>query len=721
MSPYSPEAPGPERHRRFVTLCQQMLALAVVVAVLTPAARTVTMDVRPAEPANVVPAEVSLRSAAFASAVPARPVAAEVEEYALTAPAGRLRARVDLKARTKAARGGGRTITSKALPVDGYGTVGVTWSKGSSISDDDINVRVRTRQQGRWSGWTKAEYHDEHGPDPKTREGKRARPGTDALLVGDVDAVQVKVATKKAAPADMRLAVIDPGKQAVTARQKPAIDTGRLATRASATTVAATTDPATEPTDEDEVTAPTDGEVALAAGEYTPRPMIYSRAQWGANEKLRDKRSLSHYEVHGGFIHHTVNANKYSAADVPGIIRGIYSYHTRSRGWSDIGYNFLVDKFGRIWEGRAGGVDRPVVGAHTQNYNQYSFAMSAIGNFETARPKPAMINAYGVLFAWKLSLHGVYAGDTSVQMGRRSFPAISGHRDAGSTACPGKHLYAQIPAIRNIAAAGQRSFEGRVVRHNYVSSTGNDILMRRTSDGHLIAASIGFKNGAWKITRRVNTGVVLAGNVTDLYKAGDWDRDGYNDVISRRSDGLLYLHRGRGSGKFHAPQLMAKRLRTAKLIAAPGDVTGDGYPDLMGQPKGKGMQIFAGKGGRTLGVKKNSVRKGYAAYGAVKGRQNLVAGLYDADGAPDSIVRKGKTIKLYRGNGPGGWFGATTLESSSRGFDWLMGMGRVDSNRTPDFVGRSKATGTLYLLPGTASGWGRAIALGTFKEYDIAG
>ena len=87
-----------------------------------------------------------------------------------------------------------------------------------------------------------------------------------------------------------------------------------------------------------------------------------------------------------GFIHHTVNANTYTSAQVPALLRGIYAYHTQSRGWRDIGYNYLVDRFGRIWEGRYGGVGSPVVGAHTLGYNEVSFAMSAIGNFDIAEP-----------------------------------------------------------------------------------------------------------------------------------------------------------------------------------------------------------------------------------------------------------------------------------------------------------------------------------------------
>ena len=212
-----------------------------------------------------------------------------------------------------------------------------------------------------------------------------------------------------------------------------------------------------------------DEAIALQATTFTPKPMIYSRAQWGADESKRDG-SPSYFEVHGGFVHHTVNANDYKRKDVPAIIRSIYAYHTQSRGWSDIGYNFLVDRFGRIWEGRYGGVDRAVVGAHTLNYNSYSFAMSAIGNFELVQPSAKIIQAYAALMAWKLSLHGVSAASTVQRIGTKDFQAINGHRDAASTACPGKYLYAQIPEIRRLAALAQADWSGRDLQANLAAA-----------------------------------------------------------------------------------------------------------------------------------------------------------------------------------------------------------------------------------------------------------
>ena len=132
--------------------------------------------------------------------------------------------------------------------------------------------------------------------------------------------------------------------------------------------------------------APASGDLALSAMAVSPKPQIFSRAQWGADEKLREQSAPSYGTIKTGFVHHTVNANDYSRDDVPKLLRSIYAYHVEARGWRDIGYNFLVDRFGRIWEGRWGGVNKAVVGAHTLGYNEVGFAMSAIGNFEEVQP-----------------------------------------------------------------------------------------------------------------------------------------------------------------------------------------------------------------------------------------------------------------------------------------------------------------------------------------------
>lgn len=308
---------------------------------------------------------------------------------------------------------------SPAVPATGYTAVGVTWARSSTAQG--ARFFVRTRTGGLWSRWQSMRACDQHRPTSASREAQGVVPGTDPVVVGNVDAVQVKVtATGRHRPTDLTLSVIDPGEP--------------TAASSSVTLLASPDYPA-------------------RTGSRTPRPGIYSRAQWGADESMRDGFA-GYGEIHAAFVHHTVNTNDYSPADVPAILRGIYAYHTQSQGWSDVGYNFLVDRFGRIWEGRWGGIRLPVIGAHTLGYNADSFAMSAIGNFEVAEPSREMLRAYKQLLGWKLSRYGV-DGDAYTTINGVVLRTISGHRDVGSTACPGENLYAKLPAIRARVAAAQ--------------------------------------------------------------------------------------------------------------------------------------------------------------------------------------------------------------------------------------------------------------------------
>ena len=152
------------------------------------------------------------------------------------------------------------------------------------------------------------------------------------------------------------------------------------------------------------------------------------------------------------FVHHTDSSNTYAAADVPAMIRGMYAYHVQTLGWNDIGYNFLIDRFGRIWEGRYGGMDQAVVGAQTLNFNSVSTGVSAIGNFDIAAVPQAVTDAFKQIFAWKFSLTSIPATG-SVLVNGTTLQRVSGHRDAFATLCPGQYLYAKLHEIRAGAAA----------------------------------------------------------------------------------------------------------------------------------------------------------------------------------------------------------------------------------------------------------------------------
>src|SRR5687768_15932341 len=122
-------------------------------------------------------------------------------------------------------------------------------------------------------------------------------------------------------------------------------------------------------------------------------PPISRRSQWGADERLRNGAPQYAPQVNAVTIHHTAGSNNYAAADVPGILRGIYAYHTQTLGWADIGYNALVDKYGRLWEGRYGGVAGTVVGAHASGFNTGTVGVSMIGNYDVVDTPPSLIDA----------------------------------------------------------------------------------------------------------------------------------------------------------------------------------------------------------------------------------------------------------------------------------------------------------------------------------------
>ncbi|MER5306556.1 N-acetylmuramoyl-L-alanine amidase [Streptomyces sp. NPDC002773] len=192
-------------------------------------------------------------------------------------------------------------------------------------------------------------------------------------------------------------------------------------------------------------------------------PAIVSRAGWGADESLVQNPPSYLNKVDAVFVHHTAGTNDYTCADSPAIIRAILTYHVRTNGWNDIGYNFFVDKCGTVFEGRAGGVDRPVLGAHTYGFNSYSSGISLLGDYENGgTPTAAAKQAIADLAAWKLGLHGVdpqakvtltAAADTGVWTKGQAatLNTVSGHRDGYATLCPGATLYSALPGIRTAA------------------------------------------------------------------------------------------------------------------------------------------------------------------------------------------------------------------------------------------------------------------------------
>lgn len=200
------------------------------------------------------------------------------------------------------------------------------------------------------------------------------------------------------------------------------------------------------------------------AAQVPAGPAILPRSAWNA-AAVPPRGKPTYGTVQLAFVHHTEGGNAYAQGDVPSIIQAVARYHIVTNGWNDIGYNFLVDRFGGIWEGRAGGIDRAVAGAQAGGWNSVSTGVAILGSFvQMAAPGPAL-DAVAALLAWKLPMHGVpVAGTlTLVSSGGRynrwpagasvTFQRISGHRDGCSTDCPGDTLYGQLGDLRLRAAA----------------------------------------------------------------------------------------------------------------------------------------------------------------------------------------------------------------------------------------------------------------------------
>ena len=202
---------------------------------------------------------------------------------------------------------------------------------------------------------------------------------------------------------------------------------------------------------------------ADTAGAGPAKPGVVSRDEWGANRRsggCRPRTGAAYGKVKAATVHHTVTASNYSAAQAPGIVLGICRYHRNANRWNDIGYNALVDRFGTLYVGRAGGLGRAVAGAHAQGFNAQTFGLASIGTHTKAPLSRRGMRAAVKMLAWKLVKHGHTAKGrarmTSAGGSASRYPAgttirtrrIIGHRRIGLTACPGNALQDQIASLR---------------------------------------------------------------------------------------------------------------------------------------------------------------------------------------------------------------------------------------------------------------------------------
>jgi N-acetylmuramoyl-L-alanine amidase len=369
----------------------------------------------------------------------------------------------------------GAVVSSRLATPRRFNLVGMRW-RGRARPE----IELRVRRGGRWSRWAELHAEPEHNPDPQ--RGERQASGSDPIWVGRAGAVQYRLSRRVPG---LKLHFVDVGVRPARVRAR--------------------------------------------AAQAAPPPYV-TRAQWGARN-CPPRTGVEYGEVRAVHVHHTVSLNDYTPAESPGIVLAICRYHRNSNGWNDIGYNALVDKYGTLFEGRAGGLDQPIVGAQAQGFNSVTAGISNIGDHTSLPQTPEALSTLASYIRWKLAVHGqplagrvtvTSSGGSASRYGagaRVTLERVIGHRDTGRTACPGGALYAQLPELRTLVETGSVvPFQAFATRLN-AGLTDDSVNFGETVPvsgalldpsglplaGELLELQVA-SDGSWRTARRLTTG-----------------------------------------------------------------------------------------------------------------------------------------------------------------------------------------------------------------------
>lgn len=355
-----------------------------------------------------------------------------------------------------------------ATSTDEFTMVGATWAAGGST---DVQIDIRTRSNGAWGDWSVLDSEA-----ATTSEGA-SRPGTAPTYVGSADAVEVRARGAADARVDgLEVTLLNP--------QRQSRDANLPSTRA------ATAGPA--------------------------MPGVINRAGWGADESWRSINSgctvpKINSTIKAAVVHHTAGSNNYTKAQSASIVRGIYSYHVKDLGWCDIGYNFLVDKYGQAFEGRWGGMDRPVHGAHAADWNTWTMGVSMMGDFTSVQPTAVQRDVTERIVAWRLAAYYRDPRSRATINGITS-DVISGHRQVFSTSCPGNAFWGTFGAFRDRVAALMGDY--RTPIFNRQQQLGGD---RTTGEQFIGEAPI----AAGRVSRFGNLDIYSSANTPTVFTKGE--------------------------------------------------------------------------------------------------------------------------------------------------------------------------------------------------------
>ncbi len=609
------------------------------------------------------------------------------------------------------------------LPVGDAIMVGVELPDG-----EQPDIEVRTKLQGEWSEWTATEFPGvEDGPEPDSEEFEEANNATEPVWFGEAERLQVRIEGEQA-PRGAKLHAVD-------------ID-GPLEF-----------DPAEQ-----------------RAGAADAAPRIISRSAWDPNNECRPRSSPS-YATNARFavIHHTAGSNNYTQAQAASQMRGICLYHRNANGWSDIGYNLVADRFGRVYEGRAGGVERAVIGAHAANYNTGSFGVAVMGCFDhscsSSLGSPglpsAALRAVDEVVAWKFSIHGIDPhGRISYRNGRGStvtLDTIVGHRDVGTTSCPGSYFAPYVrgsrpmkdrvaPLMEQIAPPWEEAQAGNFSDRNSSDLTtfdaGAHLGLRsnggsfdeetwsnwRTRTGwqaHLVGrfhgdsrdqiASFHPRTGNWVVSRHNGSG--LSHSVWTSYRTNSgWDTHLAGDFNGNGSDDVASFHSGTGNwvvstsnGSSFVPRGVWSKFSTTRgwQTHLVGDFTGNRRDDILSYHPGTGNWMLQRSTGRGFEIERwNNFR-------TKTGWRDHLVGDFTGNGVKDVASYHGGTrnwiVSRNRGGAVGGVLGVGGVvtevwDRMPTANGWTQHLvGDVTGNGRDDLVSANSTAPSLWINRSTGS------------------
>nr|WP_324612339.1 FG-GAP-like repeat-containing protein [Streptomyces sp. AS58] len=594
-----------------------------------------------------------------------------------------------------------------------FSAVVLTWNDTEAKAKGTPQVRTRDVETGAWSGWREL---DAEPIQADGAEGARAaaRGGTESLWTGDSDGIEVRLVnadgTEAAGqPAGMDVKLLDPGTDSAAIGTESGTEPAAFAaeTTAPGTESPASTDPASPPASESpaesesasapespatsesasESASPSGSPTESASPTPTPtptvpaprpstvvKPPIITQAEWGASTDY-DGTPTYGTQIKAAVVHHTgVDPdNALSCAESRARMRTIQQGHF-AQGYYDIGYNFVVDKCGQIFEGRSGGMDLPVVGAHDAGFNTDTLGISYIGNYETARPSRAALDAIARIVAWKFGMYGLdptgkvtltsgaekgYSGNKIPLGGQITLPRVFGHKDTNTTACPGLNLY---PKLGLIAALAKTPGVSHALPTSDYNRDGAGDLAAGTSKANRVTIVPGGLNGpvtSSKISLTQNSpGVPGSSETGDGFGAatvwGDVNGDGHADLAigspgeddtsgntDRGQVSVMYGPDFTKGFSYTTSTVTAKGAKLGTAVAV-GDFDGDGKADVFSAGTGTGGNYHVRLAGGAVKADRLTTATGSVAH------LDAATGDFNRDGYADVALNYRDTAGIGR-------------------------------------------------------------------------